>query len=67
MKLWEEEMFRTNDSPMTDFDGNTLGALYSWSAAVNGLDSLDSELEPIQEVCPDWWHLLLDLLQLQAE
>ena len=41
-------------------NGNTYGALYSWSAAVNGQDSLDPELEPIQGVCPDGWHLPSD-------
>ncbi len=28
--------------------------------AVNGLDSINPELEPIQGVCPDGWHLLSD-------
>ena len=41
-------------------NGNTLGALYSWNAAVNGQDSLDPELFPIQGVCPDGWHLPSD-------
>jgi uncharacterized protein (TIGR02145 family) len=36
------------------------GALYSWAAAVNGNDSIDPELEPIQGVCPDGWHLPSD-------
>jgi len=39
---------------------NDYGALYSWSAAVNGQDSIDPELEPIQGVCPDGWHLPSD-------
>jgi uncharacterized protein (TIGR02145 family) len=39
---------------------NTYGALYTWSAAVNGQDRLDPELEPIQGVCPDGWHLPSD-------
>ena len=39
---------------------NTYGALYSWSAAVNGLDSVNPELDPIQGVCPDGWHLPSD-------
>jgi uncharacterized protein (TIGR02145 family) len=113
-----EKVFRTNDSPVTDIDGNvyptvvvgdqtwmarnlavsrfpdgtpvqflpedmwwdslrvdekgfcyynnstsnrnTYGALYSWSAAVNGLDSVNPELVPIQGVCPDGWHLPSD-------
>jgi uncharacterized protein (TIGR02145 family) len=37
--------------------GNTYGALYTWSAAVNGVDSLDPDLEHIQGVCPAGWHL----------
>ena len=40
--------------------GKTLGALYSWSAAVYGQDSIDPELFPIQGVCPDGWHLPSD-------
>ena len=113
-----EVVFRTNDTPLTDIDGNVYptvkigeqvwmaknlvvsryadgtlvpyipeqewwdslrvdekgfcyylnsnrnrdiyGALYSWSAAVNGQDSIDPELEPIQGVCPDGWHLPSD-------
>jgi hypothetical protein len=55
-----EVVFRTNDTPVTDIDGNTLGAIYSWSAAVNGQDSINPELEPIQGVCPDGWHLPSD-------
>jgi uncharacterized protein (TIGR02145 family) len=39
---------------------NTYGALYTWSAAVNGMDSIDPELEPVQGVCPDGWHLPSD-------
>lgn len=39
---------------------DTYGALYTWSAAVNGLDDIDPELEPIQGVCPDGWHLPSD-------
>ena len=41
-------------------NSNTYGALYSWSAAVNGQDNIDPELEPIQGVCPDGWHLPSD-------
>jgi uncharacterized protein (TIGR02145 family) len=113
-----EVMFRTNDTPVTDIDGNVYptvkigeqvwmaknlavsrypdgtlvpyipeqewwdslrvdekgfcyymnsnrnrdiyGALYSWSAAVNGQDSIHPEIEPIQGVCPDGWHLPSD-------
>jgi uncharacterized protein (TIGR02145 family) len=36
------------------------GALYTWSAAVHGLDSINPELEPIQGICPDGWHLPSD-------
>lgn len=113
-----EVMFRTNDTPVTDIDGNvyptivigeqvwmgrnlavtryangsdvpftpedewwdslhvdekgfcyfnndpgnadSYGALYTWSAAVNGVNDVDPELEPIQGVCPDGWHLPSD-------
>jgi uncharacterized protein (TIGR02145 family) len=113
-----EVVFRTNDTPLTDIDGNvyptvkigeqvwmaknlevtryadgtpipyipedewwdslrvdekgfcyymnstrnldTYGALYSWSAAVNGQDSIDPEVQPIQGVCPDGWRLPSD-------
>lgn len=113
-----EVVFRTNDSPVTDIDGNVYpavvigeqiwmarnlevthyadgtevpftpanewwdslrvtekgycyynnspsnkrnyGALYSWSAAVNGVDDVNPEQEPIQGVCPDGWHLPSD-------
>lgn len=44
----------------TSNNGDTYGALYTWSAAVNGNDSIDPELEPIQGVCPDGWHLPSD-------
>jgi uncharacterized protein (TIGR02145 family) len=39
---------------------DSYGALYTWSAAVNGNNSTDPELEPIQGVCPDGWHLPSD-------
>lgn len=41
-------------------NADTYGALYSWSAAVNGQDDTDPELFPIQGVCPDGWHLPSD-------
>jgi len=39
---------------------NTYGILYTWSAAINGMDTIDPELEPVQGVCPDGWHLPSD-------
>jgi len=36
------------------------GALYTWAAAVNGADTLDSDTTLIQGVCPDGWHLPTD-------
>lgn len=43
------------------------GALYSWSAAVNGQDSLSPEMQFIQGVCPDGWHLPSDADWLELE
>ncbi len=120
-----EVIFRTNDTPLTDIDGNVYptvvigeqvwmaknlavsrypdgipipfvpqdewwdslrvdekgycfynnstsnlaiyGALYSWSAAVNGQDSITHELQVIQGVCPDGWHLPSDSDWLELE
>lgn len=36
------------------------GALYTWAAAMNGADTLDSDTMTIQGVCPDGWHMPTD-------
>ena len=41
-------------------NANTYGALYTWSAAMNGADSSSSSPSGIQDVCPTGWHLPSD-------
>lgn len=118
-------MFRTNDTPVTDIDGNVYptvvigeqvwmtknlavsryadgtpvpfvpqeewwdslrvdekaycfynnsttnlaiyGALYSWNAAVNGQDSISPDVQIIQGICPDGWHLPSDADWMELE
>jgi len=47
-----------------DNDGNaeafTYGALYTWSAALNGAYSSDVNPSLVQGVCPDGWHIPSD-------
>jgi uncharacterized protein (TIGR02145 family) len=38
-------------------NGFTYGALYTWSAAMHGLDSSNANQGVVQGVCPDGWHL----------
>ncbi len=33
------------------------GRLYTWAAAVNGVSGNESELQRVQGVCPDGWHV----------
>ena len=40
--------------------GETYGALYTWSAAMNGASSTDNNPSGIQGVCPSGWHLPSD-------
>lgn len=40
--------------------GNKYGALYTWSAAMNGTSSSNLNPSNIQGVCPDGWHLPSD-------
>ena len=49
--------FYNDDSP----NGNIYGALYTWSAAVNGLIGSASNPSGIQGACPTGWHLPSDL------
>lgn len=37
--------------------GESLGALYTWAAAMNGEPSSDQNPSNVQGVCPDGWHL----------
>jgi len=37
--------------------GNTYGALYTWAAAMNGLESSETNPSNIQGACPSGWHL----------
>ena len=39
---------------------NTCGCLYSWSGAMNGAASSDTNPSGVQGVCPDGWHLPSD-------
>jgi uncharacterized protein (TIGR02145 family) len=41
-------------------NANTYGALYTWSAAMNGATSSSSSPSGIQGVCPTGWHLPSD-------
>jgi uncharacterized protein (TIGR02145 family) len=41
-------------------NANTYGALYTWSAAMNGAASSSSSPSSIQGVCPTGWHLPSD-------
>jgi uncharacterized protein (TIGR02145 family) len=41
----------------SDSDFGTYGALYTWSAAMNGEASSDEYPGEVQGVCPDGWHL----------
>ena len=41
-------------------NGNVYGALYTWSAAMNGAQSSNSIPSNIQGVCPTGWHLPSD-------
>jgi uncharacterized protein (TIGR02145 family) len=49
--------YYNDDAP----NGNIYGALYTWSAAVNGLTGSASNPSGIQGVCPTGWHLPSDL------
>ncbi|MEN8228729.1 MAG: FISUMP domain-containing protein [Bacteroidota bacterium] len=44
-----------NDSSKTDY-----GALYTWSAAMNGEVGSESNPDKVQGVCPDGWHMPSD-------
>jgi uncharacterized protein (TIGR02145 family) len=39
---------------------DTCGALYTWAAAMNGIDGSDMVPSGIQGVCPDGWHMPAD-------
>jgi uncharacterized protein (TIGR02145 family) len=39
---------------------NTWGLLYTWSAAMNGVDSSIANHTNVQGICPDGWHLPSD-------
>ena len=39
---------------------NTYGALYNWTAAMNGAESSESTPSQVQGVCPNGWHLPSD-------
>ena len=52
--------FYNDDSP----NGNIYGALYTWSAAVNGLIGSASNPSGIQGACPTGWHLPSDLVHI---
>jgi uncharacterized protein (TIGR02145 family) len=41
-------------------NGDTYGALYTWTAAMNGASSSDANPSGIQGACPDGWHLPSD-------
>ncbi len=41
-------------------NANTYGALYTWPAAMNGVNSSDANPSGIQGVCPSGWHLPSD-------
>ncbi len=51
----------------SDTDFGTYGALYTWSAAMNGSSSSDEYPGEIQGVCPDGWHLPSDSEWKQLE
>ncbi len=40
--------------------GDTFGALYTWTAAMNGATSSDTNPSGVQGVCPEGWHLPSD-------
>jgi uncharacterized protein (TIGR02145 family) len=47
--------------------GDTYGALYTWTAAMNGTGSSDVNPSGIQGVCPSGWHLPSDAEWKQLE
>lgn len=54
-----------DDKAMCYYDNSielaeSYGALYTWTAAVNGADVASSGSAPIQGVCPSGWHLPSD-------
>jgi uncharacterized protein (TIGR02145 family) len=47
--------------------GNDYGALYSWPAVMNGLESSNNNPSRIQGICPDGWHLPSDKEWIEME
>ena len=45
----------------------TYGALYNWTAAMNGAESSDANPSGVQGICPDGWHLPSDAEWKQLE
>lgn len=47
--------------------GGTYGALYTWSAAMNGAGSTDGNPSYVQGACPEGWHLPSDSEWIELE